>query len=271
MSQDPHNKNEQQDKALLSKESIAMLVIGVIGILAILAYINYSVSQNLQEVIDNRPSAGMDVRKQVGKDIYDDIVEDVSKLDEESEQLAEQQEELEIKLEQERKRVQELTEQEPLKDGHVWRYDVLTGEMVQTPVDELSNNRYEDPDLNGEDYLSELESNIKDEWDNQPLKIDHPRDEVILELAKPIDQIDPDKIFLTKGQFIFWLQDNLLYLVGDNAIQTFWDPETYEARIVTHYGDSENVEKLTRERIEIAYKGSSYGVYDADKLTIIYE
>lgn len=271
MSQEPTNTNESQDKALLSKESIAMLVIGVIGILAILAYINYSVSQNLQEVIDNRPSAGIDVRKQVGKDIYDDIAEDVSKLDKESELLAEQQEELEIKLEQERKRVQELTEQEPLKDNHIWRYDVLTGEMVQTPIDDLSNERYEDPELNGDVYISELESKMKDEWDNQPLKIDHPRDEVILELAKPIEQIDPNKVILTKGQFIYWLQDNLLYLVGDNAIQTFWDPETYEARIVTHYGDSAYVEQLTRERIEIAYKGSGYGVYDADKLVIIYE
>lgn len=271
MSQEPNNKNEQQDKALLSKESIAMLVIGVIGILAILAYINYSVSQNLQEVIDNRPSAGVDVRREVGKDIYDDIAEDVAKLDEESEQLAEQKAELEIKLEQERKKVQELTEQEPLKEGHIWRYDVLAGEMVQTPVDELNYDRYEDPSKNTEDYAKEEEEKFRQEWDNQPLKIDHPRDEVILELAKPIEQIDPNKVILTKGQFIFWLQDNLLYLVGDNAIQTFWDPETYEARIVTHYGDSAYVEQLTRERIEIAYKGSSYGVFDADKLTIIYE
>lgn len=271
MSKEPINTKESKDKALLSKESIVMLVIGVISVLAILTYINYSVSQNLQEVINNRQSGGVNVRKQVGKGIYDDIVEDVAKLDAEAERLEEQQEELAIKLEQERKKVKELIAQEPLKENHIWRYDVLTGEMVQTPIDDLSYDRYEDPELNGEVYISELESKVKNDWDNQPLKIDHPRDDVILELAKPIDQIDPNKVILTKGQFIYWLQDNLLYLVGDNAIQTFWDPETYEARIVTHYGDKDSVEKLTRERIEIAYKGSGYGVYDADKLTIIYE
>lgn len=239
------------------------LITGTVGIIL------NSISSNLQGVVDLMPMTEQEIEKYVRPEDQRRVENAEREIREQEERESALQLQKELLIEQARiKAEQDMTE--PLKEGYTWVYDALEDTYTQVPVD--SFNSQEEPDQSmpepDESYVDEQAQQF---FSDDNSEISKPRDEVIIELAKEIKDINPDNIYLTKGQFIFWLQDNLLYTVGDNAIQTFWDPDTRTVTVKTNFGDPEEVKALTEGRIQIAYDNSSFNTTDPGALTIVFE
>lgn len=261
-SRDQYRQDKQPKLSSQTKITIGVVVI-VLGF--IVSWFVYSIGQNLQSVFDNRPGTTMEVRNDVGKEVYDDQLavaeqlrqqqeeERKRQLNQQAQQLADQQE------------IQSVQQEEELLEGNEWYWDINDGTLKQRPI-VPNETKYTDESLE-----QQRESNYNEFFSNDNINIIPPREDVIFELSKDLVNIKEDKIYLTKGQFIFWVQDNLLYLAGNNEIQTFWDSDTLELTVVTHYGNKEEVEELTRQRIEIAYRNSRFGTESPDGLVLTYQ
>lgn len=240
------------------------LLIGVSLLALILAALMNTLSSNLQGVIDLRPQDTREVNKYVSPENQRRVESAQREVEEQEKREADMQLQKEVIVAQNKIKAEQAMK-EPLKEGHVWHYDVLNDEYIQVPI----------PTEVPERVLEQDESVTKERaeqfFSDDNIKVAKPREEVIIELGKDIEDIDPESIYLTKGQFIFWLQDNLLYTVGSNSIQTFWDPDTRTVTVKTNFGDIDEVKELTEERIKIAYNSSSFNLTDPGALTIVYE
>ena len=239
------------------------IVTGTVGIVL------NSVASNLQGVVNLMPMTDQELEKYVSPEDQRRVENAEREIREQEERESALQLQKEIVIEQARiKAEQEMAE--PLKEGYTWAYNALDDTYIQVPADSLGTQDGADKEVPEQDE-SYVEEQANQFFSDENIEITKPRDEVIIELAKNLSDIDPNNIYLTKGQFIFWLQDNLLYTVGDNAIQTFWDPETRTATVRTNFGDAEEVKALTEGRIQIAYDNSSFNLTDPGALTIVFE
>lgn len=240
------------------------LLVGLAVVFLIIAVFMNTISSNLQGVIDLRPQDSTDINQYVSPENQRRVESAKRELEEQEKRETELQLKREIEIERERVKAEQAME-EPLKEGHMWHYDVLNDEYKQVPVPTEARERILEQDESVADERAEQF------FSDDNINIAKPREEVIIELGKNIEDIDPDAIYLTKGQFIFWLQDNLLYTVGSNSIQTFWDPDTRTVTVKTNFGDIDEVKALTEERIKIAYNSSSFNITDPGAITIVYE
>lgn len=253
----------EEEAKPLYKNIVFIAVLAVLGL--VIAFLLSTIGDNLQDAVDTWHTEGKIVQDEVGVAAYKKVLRDSQEIEEQQERdrILTNAAEADARNE---KRVATQATSEPLKEGHMWHYNVLTEEYTQVLVNP-EGERVEKT----EDDIVKSEEAFESHFKDPSVTIAPPRDEVIVELARSIDRIIPEYVFLTKGQFIYWLQDNLLFLVGSNTVQTFWDPETFTVTVKTHYGDKEEVKALTEQRIKIAYERSSYGVLDGDKLVINYE
>lgn len=261
-----------EDEPLLSDYAkraimVFLIVCGLFG-----AWILYGIHQNLNNTIDKRPRSVEDIRQDVGKEVYNEQKRKQEAYIERKEEEKKKEAQDEFRGKQAQLEIVKLEQEQPLQEGYTWSWDAVNQKMVQVPMNQIdySGERardYMEPDPNEKSEWEEL----KEEYRTQKVKIMPPRQDVIEELVKAPHLINWDKIYVTKGQFVFWVQDNLLFQVGNgNEVQTFWDPDTFTLTINVHYGDSTHVESLTREKIEQLYEHSGYAVNDSGKLVINY-
>lgn len=243
-----------KEKPTLKGNTKMLIGIGGLIILFIITGVLFVIGNNLRSNLDNRLPTGEDVRKQVGRETYDKLekeyLEQQKELDsQERERLLEEQ-----RLKEEQRRVQLQIEDEELEEGNGWYYDVQEGKMKQRPLEDYDKGRVKD---------------IEDQSYELDIEILPPAQNVIDMMAKHVDDINLQDVLITKGQFIFWAQDNLLTLVGDSDISTKWDPDTHTLTVTTVFGDKERVENLTRKKIEMLYEHSLYNE-EGKPITIVY-
>ena len=240
------------------------LLVGLAVVFLIIAALMNTLSSNLQGVIDLRPQDTREVNKYVSPENQRRVESAQREIEEQEKREADMQLQKEVTVARNKAKAEQAMK-EPLKEGHVWHYDVLNDEYIQVPIPTEVRERILEQDESVADERAEQF------FSDDNIKVAKPREEVIIELGKNIEDIDPESIYLTKGQFIFWLQDNLLYTVGSNSIQTFWDPDTRTVTVKTNFGDIDEVKELTEERIKIAYNSSSFNLTDPGALKIVYE
>ena len=240
------------------------LLVGLAVVFLLIAVFMNTLSSNLQGVIDLRPQDSTDINEYVSPENQRRVESAKRELEEQEKREEDMQLQKEVIVARNKEQAEQAME-EPLKEGHMWHYDVLNDEYIQVPIESGDSEPIQEQDE------SVAEERAEQFFSDDNINIAKPREEVIIELGKDIEDIDPDAIYLTKGQFIFWLQDNLLYTVGSNSIQTFWDPDTRTVTVKTNFGDIDEVKALTEERIKIAYNSSSFNITDPGAITVVYE
>lgn len=124
------------------------------------------------------------------------------------------------------------------------------------------------PSEHGSSLKSEEESKVLagDFWTNRDIEIYSPRDEVILELQKPIEEIDKDKIYMTEGQFIYWVDRHLMQGTSGQFYSKF-NPETLTVTIENNNLTQEDLEKV-KQKVKLAFDHGAYGITNPNELTI---
>lgn len=238
--------------------SIMVVVLAVIGIL-IMVYLN--LTNYVNDLGDERG----DVVDIVGVEEYERIKK---KSEENTKKEKTDQEKRVLEKEKRMKRREEILEQigdEELEEGNVW-YKDEDGKFYQ------SKPKTSDYAMNEEDYKVR-EEGVEELFEEEEIKIIPPKDSVIDELSLSIEDIDFNKVYLTKGQFIYWLQDTFIYTMDEHGylVQTFWDDDTKECIVKVKRGKLEEVKALSEDLIKKTYNASSYGIYNENEITVNYE
>lgn len=248
----------KKGSAFSQQTRLIMMIIGGIFIFSA-AFVIMTAANNLQDRLNSRTQTAQETRRQVGRQVYDKQAEILEAQRKQEEERRKYNERLQKELEAERQKALEVIQQEELKEGHEWYYDPVDGIVKQRPITDKSVRSQDITPMEDFDFVS---------TDVVP-----PRDQVInwLELRNEDIPWDDSRMYVTKGQFFFWLTDNFLRTVGNNEIATKWSASTYTLTVTVQYGDIQEVEKLSRDKIVNLFKHSRYFVEDPNaEITINY-
>lgn len=256
---------KEKDKAdrepLFSASTKIVLLIGAIIFLTVGIVVLTNISSNLENRLDSRAQTAQEVRKQVGRDVYEQQQRVLNQQRQAAEIESAQAEQYERELQEEQERVIEEIYRQQLEEGNEWFYNQETQMIEQRPITSFEQRTV---DIEPDETFYDAET-----------KVTAPRQNVLdwLELRNEDIPWEDERLYVTKGQFIFWITDNLLRLVGNtNEIYTRWDPDTYTLTVTTRYGNKEQVEELSRDKIINLFNNSRYKIENPNaEITVTYE
>ena len=89
--------------------------------------------------------------------------------------------------------------------------------------------------------------------------------------AYPLDEINEDDIYQTRGQFIYFVQKAVPMLYAQNILAADFDTNTYVMEILLDIDSTFELPNDFEDRMLLAYQNSGYQVIAPDQLTIEYE
>lgn len=231
------------------------------GSVIILATIGYNINSYLDNIGNNNVG-------NVSKYIDDEEYERIKRISDENAKKEERDYEKQIarrdELLEDRRRIEKQKEGKELKEGNAWYLDD-EGNVYQDKI--RVDERPDDIESK-----QELQDKVKEDFVNAKLNIIPPRQNVLDELGKTESDINFNNVMLTRGQFVFWLQDTFIYRMSDNGyiVQTYWNDNAKECIVVVNEGDLEGAKAISESLIRTVYNASSYSIGAEDEITIEY-
>lgn len=161
--------------------------------------------------------------------------------------------------------IEELGE---LPEGHIILQDI---DGTVSYISEEEYNKLLNQDVR-ENTVADETADPKEVFEDIEIEI-MPADDFIWHQiqAYPLDEINEDDIYQTRGQFIYFVQKAVPMLYAQNILAADFDTNTYVMEILLDIDSTFELPNDFEDRMLLAYQNSGYQVIAPDQLTIEYE
>lgn len=115
------------------------------------------------------------------------------------------------------------------------------------------------------------EDSIAEMMDNIELRIEPADEDIWFSIAYlPLEEIDEESIYQSRGQFIYFCEMELTNLFANQLLAAYFETSTYTLEIITNDQASFPLPEDFEERMQLAYANSGYGTEAPGQLDIVY-
>lgn len=163
---------------------------------------------------------------------------------------------------------EQIAELGELPEGHIILQDI---DGTVSYISEEEYNKLLNQDVR-ENTVADETADPKEVFEDIEIEI-MPADDFIWHQiqAYPLDEINEDDIYQTRGQFIYFVQKAVPMLYAQNILAADFDTNTYAMEILLDIDSTFELPNDFEDRMLLAYQNSGYQVIAPDQLTIEYE